>query len=151
MKRATIEHGGFAILFAIIHCDNETFFLNSTTPALYTHFNLSQSADISCYMFMYFVHILHNLKMSIKARIKILTDCSRPLADMKKDTIGSKRSHSTGFSEYQLIELRKRYKVDPYIKGKEKEAMAKSLGISMQKLFHWFKNKRQREKNKKRH
>ena len=81
----------------------------------------------------------------------MFTDYSRPLSDVKKERIGCKRSHLTEFSEYQLSELRKRYKVDKYIQGKEKEAMAKSLGVSMSRVSDWFKCTRKKDNKRKKY
>ena len=69
---------------------------------------------------------------------------------MEKERIECKRSGGTVFTEYQLSELKKRYKVDQYIQGKEKEAMAKSLGISKSRVSYWFKYMRQKEKKNER-
>ena len=54
-----------------------------------------------------------------------------------------KRRVSKRLNEFQLSELRKRYKMDSHIKGVEKERMARNLGISPSKVANWF-NKRRR-------
>ena len=49
-------------------------------------------------------------------------------------------------SNYQLSELTKRFKSDPYLTGVEKELMGKHLGISPGSLQNWFARKRRVEK-----
>ena len=57
-----------------------------------------------------------------------------------------KRTAYCRFTEYQLSEMKKRFKSDPHIKGIEKQLMAKNLGISMTALADWFKAQRKLER-----
>ena len=77
---------------------------------------------------------------------EILTDFSMSLSDTGVKGIPRKRS----FSGYQLSELRKRYKLDPYVVGVEKEAMCKRLGMSERQIENWFKHRRLYDKTKSR-
>ena len=60
--------------------------------------------------------------------------------------VPSKRASSSRFTEYQLSELNKRFKSDPYIKGTDKELFAKNLGITMATVKSWFCRERKRLK-----
>ena len=75
---------------------------------------------------------------------EIVTDFSMLLSDTGLKGIPCKRS----FSDYQLSELRKRYKSHPYVVGVEKQAMCKRLGISKRQIENWFKHQRQYDKIK---
>ena len=70
------------------------------------------------------------------------TACMNQVSETEQKRISRKRKFRTGFSEYQLSEMKKRFKSDPYIKGMEKELMAKNLGISLSSLSNWFYRQR---------
>ena len=52
--------------------------------------------------------------------------------------VGYKRRAIFQLTEDQLSELTKRFKFDPYIKGKERKLLAKSLGITPSAVTIWF-------------
>ena len=58
-----------------------------------------------------------------------------------------KRTKASRFTEYQLSEMKKRFKRDPNIKGIEKELMVKNLGITQTAVTNWFSRKRRLERN----
>ena len=53
-----------------------------------------------------------------------------------------KRKCWTRFTEYQLHELRKRFKINPFIVGHEKTSLSRKLGLSTQSVKSWFKTER---------
>ena len=57
-----------------------------------------------------------------------------------------KRTSTSRYTEHQVSELKKRFKSDPYIKGIEKEKMAKNLGITQKAIKDWFFSQRVRLK-----
>ena len=57
-----------------------------------------------------------------------------------------RRASSSRFTEYQLSELNKRFKSDPYIKGVEKEFLAKNLDITLTAVENYFYLERKRLK-----
>ena len=57
-----------------------------------------------------------------------------------------KRRTSSQFTDYQLSALKKRFKSDQYIKGKEKILLAKNLGISPTAVRIWFNLERRKLK-----
>ena len=71
-------------------------------------------------------------------------------SDSDHQDIPRKRRASTRLNEFQLSELRKRYKMDSYIQGVEKERMARSLGISPSKIASWFSKQRKLERKESR-
>ena len=56
------------------------------------------------------------------------------------------RKSQSRFTEYQLAELEKRFKIDPYIKGMEKELMAENLGTTQAAVANWFDVRRRRKR-----
>ena len=64
---------------------------------------------------------------------------------MEHGEVSSIRSY-VRFTEYQLSELEKRFKIDPYIKGMEKELMAENLGTSQSAIEEWFSGKCKRRR-----
>ena len=46
------------------------------------------------------------------------------------------------FTEYQLSQLKRRFRSCPYIKGKQKKLMAKDLGIPRNLLLSWYRHQR---------
>ena len=64
---------------------------------------------------------------------------------MEHEGVSCKRSYSR-FTEYQLSELEKRFKIDPYIKGMEKVLMAENLGSTQTAVAEWFRSKRKRKR-----
>ena len=80
----------------------------------------------------------------------ILTDYSKTLSDIEHQRISCKRLASERFSNYQSSELRKRYKLFPYIEGEEKEEMSKRLGMTLLQIQDWFSKRRMVERNKRR-
>ena len=63
---------------------------------------------------------------------------------MEHGGVSRKRKPPFRFTEYQLSELRKRFKSDPYITGIEKELLANHLGITLTAVKNWFKRERLR-------
>ena len=61
---------------------------------------------------------------------------------MEHGGVPRKRKALVRFTDYQLSELEKRFKGDPYIKGIEKELVAKNLGTTQAALTAWFYLKR---------
>ena len=53
------------------------------------------------------------------------TACLKQVSETEQQRVSCKRKPTLGFSEYQLSEMKKRFKSDPYCKGMEKELMAK--------------------------
>ena len=66
---------------------------------------------------------------------------------MEHGRVPRKRRTTVELTEYQLSELEKRFKSDPYIKGAEKELMAKNLGITKVLVEKWFHYERRRKRN----
>ena len=66
---------------------------------------------------------------------------------MEHGGVPRKRRNTVEFTEYQLSELEKRFKIDPYIQGVEKELMANNLGITKAVVANWFNSERRRERN----
>ena len=75
------------------------------------------------------------------------TGCLSQVSGMRLGGGPIKRASTFRFSEFQLSELKKRFKSDPHIKGIEKELMAKNLGISVTSLKNWFEAQRKLERN----
>ena len=92
-------------------------------------------------MFYSFIHCMKTDSSSESLRT--------PSYSGNKD-ISRKRLFSTRLNEFQLSELKKRYKMDPYIKGVEKECMARNLGISPTRIELWFSQRRRKERKKRR-
>ena len=67
------------------------------------------------------------------------TSCLSQAFGMEHGGVPRKRKPFVRFTEYQLSELKKRFKSDPYIKGIEKELMAKNLGTTQTAVQRWFK------------
>ena len=63
------------------------------------------------------------------------------LTDVPMDSLPM-RKHGPRLSKYQLSELMKRFQSDPYIKGQDKELIAKNLGLSKRRLAKWFERQR---------
>ena len=63
-----------------------------------------------------------------------------------RSVVPCKRTTSSRFTQYQLSELSKRFTTDPYIRGIEKELLAKHLGITMTAISNWFHLERMRLK-----
>ena len=59
-----------------------------------------------------------------------------------------KRTTCLRFNEHQLSELKKKFKTHPYIKGLEKDMMAKNLGITQAAVTNWFCCERQKLKRR---
>ena len=78
-------------------------------------------------------------------RPEMTTDCSRTMSDTEQERISRKRPISTLLTEFQLSELKKRYKMSPYIKGEEKKTMARNLGITLTRIENWFRTRRKNE------
>ena len=70
------------------------------------------------------------------------TACLNQASETEQRRISRKRTRSSRFTEYQLCELNKRFRSEPYIKGMEKELMAKNLGVSLSSLSSWFYRQR---------
>ena len=64
---------------------------------------------------------------------------------MEHEGVSCKRRYSR-FTEYQLSELEKRFKIDPYIKGMEKVLIAENLGSTQTAVAEWFSSKRKRKR-----
>ena len=79
------------------------------------------------------------------------SDCLRTPSDSGHKANPRKRQYSSRLNEFQLSELNKRYKMDPYIKGAEKECMARNLGISRSRITFWFSERRKKERKERRH
>ena len=65
---------------------------------------------------------------------------------MEHERVPRKRKPTVRFTEYQLSELKKRFKIDPYIKGREKELMAKNLDTTQTAVTNWFNVERMKLK-----
>ena len=78
------------------------------------------------------------------------SDCLRSPSDSGQQDIPRKRTLSSRLSEFQLSELTKRYKLDPYIKGAEKELMSRHLGITPSRVQIWFSERRKKERKESR-
>ena len=65
---------------------------------------------------------------------------------MEHERVPRKRKPTVRFTDYQLSELKKRFKSDPYIKGIEKELIAKNLGTTQTAVQRWFKVERMKLK-----
>ena len=59
-----------------------------------------------------------------------------------------KRPSSSRFTEHQLSELNKRFRSDPFIKGTEKELLAKNLGLTLTAVKNWFYYERNKLKQR---
>ena len=81
-------------------------------------------------------------------RPEMATDGARNMSDTEQERISRKRRSYTRLTEYQRFELNKWYEMNPYLKGKEKEAMARNLGITIRYIENWFKRRRRWEKMK---
>ena len=65
---------------------------------------------------------------------------------MEHGGVRRKRKTNFRFTENQLFKLNKRFRNDPYIKGTEKELMAKNLDVTPSAIKNWFYTKRLRQK-----
>ena len=72
------------------------------------------------------------------------TDSSSIQSSTGHKTIPNKRKLYSRLTQFQLSELNKRFKMNPYLTGEEKESMSRNLDISMNRLAIWFKDKRRR-------
>ena len=70
------------------------------------------------------------------------TTCLSQVSGTEHRGVLGKRTPQSRFTEYQLSELKKRFKSDPYITGVEKELMAKNLGTTTIAITNWFSRKR---------
>ena len=64
------------------------------------------------------------------------------LTDVPMDTLPQPTKLRPRLSKYQLSEMMKRFQSDPYIKGQDKELMAKNLGLSKRRVAKWFERQR---------
>ena len=72
--------------------------------------------------------------------------CLRAPSDSGKEETPSKRPRPIELNEFQVSELRKRYKIDPHINGVEKAMLSKYLGISPHRIAIWFAKQRSKGK-----
>ena len=63
-------------------------------------------------------------------------------SEMEYRGLPRKRASPFQFTEFQLVELQKKFKSYPYIKGIEKRMMATNLGITPTALENWFRTQR---------
>ena len=68
-----------------------------------------------------------------------------------KRSILPMRKLALRLTEYQLSKLMKRFQIDPYIKGQDKELMAKNLSVSQKCLVKWFAKQQYISKFKTKH
>ena len=68
------------------------------------------------------------------------TSCLSQAFGMDYGGVSRKRKAHFRFTEYQLSELRKRFKSDPHLTGIEKELIAKNLGTTQSSVNSWFKS-----------
>ena len=73
------------------------------------------------------------------------TTCLSPVSETEHRGVLGKRTTQTWFTQYQLSELKKEFKSDPYITGVEKKMMAKNLGITQARVANWFCKERKRK------
>ena len=78
------------------------------------------------------------IKIHIDKLFETPTTCLSKVFEMEHRVAPRKRTRKFQFTEYQLSKLKKRFRRSPYIKGKEKELMAKDLGIPQNSVLSWF-------------
>ena len=112
----------------------------------HVHFNIKCQVSMSTFIVKDFViHTINN--WFIGKHFKSLTTCLSQVSGMEHGGGPRKRASTFRFTEYQLCELTKRFKVDPYIKQTEKQLMARNLGIKLSSITNWFKEQRRPEQN----
>ena len=70
------------------------------------------------------------------------TTSSSNVSEMEHRVVSHKGTKLFPFTEKQLSKLRKRFKISPFIQGKEKELLASKLGIPPSSVLSWFRYQR---------
>ena len=113
---------------------------------VHVHFNIKCQGSLFTFMVKYFLLYTIN-NCFIGKHFEPSTTSLSQASEMDRGGGPCKRSSSFRFTEYQLCELKKRFKSDPHIKGIEKQLMAKNLGITVSSLANWFKVQRRLDRN----
>ena len=70
------------------------------------------------------------------------TTCSSEVSETEQRVVPCNKRKHFELTEDQLSKLKKRFTISQYIKGKEKELMAKDLGIPQTSVLSWFRHQR---------
>ena len=82
------------------------------------------------------IHLLLN-KTSLDKNSEAPTTSISQVSKTQHRRVPCKRASPSRLTEYQLCELKKRFKSDACIKGVEKELLAKSFGITQSAARNW--------------
>ena len=87
-------------------------------------------------------------KNSLDKNSQAQATCLSQVSEPEQRRVQWKKRPPTRLTDYQVSELKKRFKSDQYIKGIEKELLAKNLGITQTTVKDWFYWERLRRKRK---
>ena len=77
-------------------------------------------------------------KNSLDKHSEAQATCLSQVSVQEQRGVPLKRRNPSRLTDYQVSELKKRFKSDQYIKGIEKELLAKNLGITQTAVKDWF-------------
>ena len=82
------------------------------------------------------------IKIHIDKHFKTPTTCLSNGSETEHRVVPHKGTDDIPFTKYQLSKLKRRFRSGQYIKGREKELLAKDLGIPQNSLLSWFRYQR---------
>ena len=82
------------------------------------------------------------IKINIDKHFETPTTCLSNGPEMEHKVVPRKGTDNKSYTKYQLSKLKRRFRSCPYIQGKEKELLAKDLGIPQNSVLSWFRYQR---------